>query len=69
MGTFAIKGRSPLNELLDGCRAFFDKRANSLRIAEPIPSTDGVLLVQLNFIVVTDRSCDSALGVLGRRLA
>jgi len=63
MGTFTIESCSPFNELFDCGGAFFNKRAHSLDIAESIPSTDGVLLVQLDFIIITDGGCDSALGV------
>jgi hypothetical protein len=39
------------------------------RIAQAVASDDGVLLVELHFVVIVERDGDAALRILGGRLA
>ena len=66
---FAIELRAPVDQLLDGRRAFFHQRAHRRRIAQAIPGVQRVLLVQAHVVVVAERDRDAALRVLRRRFA
>ena len=66
--SFAVELRAPFDKLLNGRRRLFHQYAHGRRIAQPVASHHGVLLVQQHFVVVAQRRGDAALGVLGGRL-
>jgi hypothetical protein len=61
--TFAIEGGTPFNESLNCGGSFFNERVDSLNVAEAVAGNDGIVLVQLYFVVVVQGSGDTALGV------
>lgn len=65
----AIKGRAPLDQLFDGARTILDERPDGFGVAEAIAGAQGVLFVELDFVVFGERGGDAALGVLGGRFA
>ena len=64
IGTFAVEGCSPFDQLLDEGGSFFDERADGFEIAEAIAGNERVLLMQLHFVVVAEGNRDAALRVL-----
>lgn len=65
---FAIKGRAPLDEALDDGRPFFNQSTDGCDVTETITGHDGVVLVELDFIVIAESGGNSALRVFGRGL-
>jgi len=60
-----IEFSAPLDQLLDGGRAFLHQRAHGRGIAEAVSSGQRVLLVQFDLVVVAEGDGDAALRVFG----
>jgi hypothetical protein len=60
----AVKLRSPLDEFLNALGPLFDEHASGGNIYESVTGFDGVLKVQLDFVIVAERNGDASLRVL-----
>ena len=69
LAAFAIELRAPGDQFLDGSRPFVHQGVDGLRVAETIARVERVLFMERHFVVIVQCSGDSALRVLGRRLA
>ena len=54
-------------KLLDGAGTFFDQGMDGARVAKTVARGDGVLLVELHFVVFAESHGNTPLGVFGRR--
>ena len=63
----AIERRAPLDQLLDRRGTFFDQRVHGTAVAQAVTRRHGVLLVQIDFIVIAERNGDATLGVFRGR--
>ena len=61
--SLAIELSAPVDQLLNGGRAFFDQSPHGGHVAQPIARVQGVLFMQQDFIIIAQCHCDSALRV------
>ena len=66
--SFAVKLRSPIDQLLDTLRAFFHQDVRCLHVYDSVTGVDRVLQMQADFVFVAQRDGDSALRILRGRL-
>src|SRR5664279_5526646 len=64
LGARAVELGTPLDELLNAARTFFNQHARGLFIHQTITRFKRVFQVQRDFIVVAERGGNSALGIL-----
>ena len=69
LGSFAIKLRSPIDQLLDTLRTFFHQDVRCFDVHESVTGVNRVLQVQADFIFVAQCDGDSTLGILRGRFS
>ncbi len=67
--SFAIEGRAIFDQLANRRGTIFDERVHRGGIAQAVAGSDGVLLVQLDVVIFTERYSNAALGIRGRGFA
>jgi hypothetical protein len=65
--SIAIKFRTPIDQLLDRRRTFFHQGVHGFAVAQSRAGLDGVLLVQLDFIIVAQGHRNTTLSIFGGR--
>src|SRR5271169_3290644 len=64
-GARTVELSAPLDQLLDADWAFFDQDTCGLSVTQSVAGFEGVVEMQADLVVVTERSRDATLGVLG----
>jgi len=64
----AIELRAPFDQLFDALRTFFHQHASGFFVAQAVAGPEGVFQMQADFVVVAERSSDTALRVTRVRL-